>query len=68
MKADEGIVISGRSLGEVNVQLILEKLGGGGHLAIAGAQLPEVENLDEGKAILVDAIDTYFSEKESDKE
>lgn len=68
LKADEGIVISGRSLGEVNVQLILEKLGGGGHLAIAGAQLPEVENLDEGKAILVDAIDTYFSEKESDKE
>jgi len=33
------VVISGRSLGEINVQMILEKLGGGGHLSIAGAQL-----------------------------
>ena len=32
-------VISGRSLGEVNVQTILEKLGGGGHLTMAGAQI-----------------------------
>jgi len=31
--------ISGRSLGDVNVQIILEKLGGGGHLSVAGAQL-----------------------------
>ena len=35
----EFITISGRSFGDVNVQLILEKLGGGGHLTIAGAQL-----------------------------
>lgn len=36
----EGItVISGRSLGEINVQTILEKLGGGGHLTTAGAQV-----------------------------
>lgn len=36
----EGItVISGRSLGEVNVQTVLEKLGGGGHLTTAGAQV-----------------------------
>ena len=32
-------MISGRSMGQVNVQMILEKLGGGGHLTIAGAQL-----------------------------
>lgn len=32
-------VISGRSLGEVNVQVIMEKLGGGGHLTTAGAQV-----------------------------
>ena len=33
--------ISGRSLGGINVQLILEKLGGGGHMTIAGAQLKD---------------------------
>lgn len=39
-KNKEGItVISGRSLGDVNVQTILEKLGGGGHLTTAGAQV-----------------------------
>ena len=32
-------VISGRSLGELNVQTILEKMGGGGHLTTAGAQV-----------------------------
>ncbi|MDD7511505.1 MAG: DHH family phosphoesterase [Peptostreptococcaceae bacterium] len=34
-------VISARSLGEVNVQVIMEKLGGGGHLTTAGAQVSE---------------------------
>ena len=33
------ISISGRSFGDVNVQVILEKLGGGGHISIAGAQI-----------------------------
>jgi cyclic-di-AMP phosphodiesterase len=33
------IFISGRSLGDINVQVILEKLGGGGHMTVAGAQL-----------------------------
>ena len=32
-------VISARSLGEINVQVIMEKLGGGGHLTTAGAQV-----------------------------
>ncbi len=31
--------VSGRSLGRVNVQLVLERIGGGGHLTMAGAQL-----------------------------
>ena len=40
LAAVEGrIIISGRSLDSVNVQVILEKLGGGGHITIAGAQL-----------------------------
>jgi len=39
-RADDGtVIVSGRSLGEVNVQVILEKLGGGGHMMTAGAQL-----------------------------
>ena len=38
--AEDGdrVIISGRSLGVVNVQLILERMGGGGHATIAGAQ------------------------------
>ncbi|MGN0317221.1 MAG: DHH family phosphoesterase [Lachnospira sp.] len=38
---DEKIFISARSIDEVNVQLVMEKLGGGGHMTIAGAQLTE---------------------------
>jgi len=34
---NSGVAISGRSLGDVNVQVILEKLGGGGHMTVAGA-------------------------------
>ena len=35
------IYISARSIDEVNVQLIMEKLGGGGHMSVAGAQLTD---------------------------
>lgn len=56
---DQGqTVVSARSLGEVNVQLIMEKLGGGGHLNTAGAQLtisPE-ETLEKIKEILPDFL------------
>ena len=38
-ETDEMVAISGRSYGQINVQVILEKLGGGGHLTMAGAQL-----------------------------
>lgn len=55
---DRRIVISGRSLGDVNVQMILEKLGGGGSMTIAGAQVPEV-TLDEAVEKLKKAIDEY---------
>ena len=55
------IVISGRSLGGINVQLILEKLGGGGHLAVAGAQLKGV-TIDEAINRLTKAIQEYLKE------
>ena len=37
---NDTIYISARAIDEVNVQVIMEKLGGGGHLNIAGAQFP----------------------------
>ena len=48
--------ISARSLGEINVQLIMEELGGGGHLSMAGAQLKDV-NLEMAQEKLIDAIE-----------
>lgn len=55
------IYVSGRSIGDVNVQLILEKLGGGGHITVAGAQL-EGMNLEEAKQELIIRINEYFTE------
>ncbi len=53
------VVISGRSLGEINVQMILEKLGGGGHMTVAGAQIENV-TIQEAKERLKDAIYEYI--------
>lgn len=55
------IYISARSIDEVNVQIIMERLGGGGHMTIAGAQLKEV-NPDEAKIILQRTIDKMIQE------
>ena len=57
------ICISGRSIGDINVQMILEKLGGGGHITLAGAQL-ENKTIEEAKQELIEKIEEYFSEKE----
>ena len=53
------IHISARSNGSVNVQLILEKLNGGGHFNIAGAQVPG-KNMRETLEKLKAAIDEYL--------
>lgn len=55
------IWISGRSLGDINVQVILEKLGGGGHLTVAGAQLQGV-SIGEAKERLKKAVIGYMEE------
>ena len=60
-ETDDMVSISGRSYGQINVQLILEKLGGGGHLTMAGAQLYGVDT-DEAKKRLNEAIDEYERE------
>lgn len=62
-KRSDHILISGRSLGDVNVQIVLEKLGGGGHLTIAGAQLKGID-MEEAKERLEDALREYLEEGE----
>ena len=57
------VCISGRSIGDINVQIILEKLGGGGHITLAGAQV-EGMTIEETKQELINRINEYFSEIE----
>ena len=56
---DGKIIVSARSFGEINVQVITEKLGGGGHMTIAGVQFDD-KTLDEVEKLLKDAIDEYL--------
>ena len=60
----EKITISGRSIGDINVQLILEKMGGGGHITLAGAQLTG-KTLQEAKQVVIEKINEYFEEEEN---
>ena len=60
-KMGEKVCISGRSIGDINVQMILEKLGGGGHITLAGAQV-EGMNVQEVKQELIKCINEYFLE------
>ncbi|WP_242944206.1 DHH family phosphoesterase [Lutispora thermophila] len=57
------IYISGRSLGDINVQVVLEKLGGGGHLTVAGAQLSGI-SIEEAINMIKNAVDEYLKEGE----
>lgn len=64
VKIEGDVSISGRSLGSVNVQLILESLGGGGHMTMAGAKLDNT-TIEEAAGKLHEAIDKYLMEGES---
>ncbi len=55
------IYISARSFDEVNVQVILERLGGGGHMNIAGAQL-EGCSLEEAEKVVKETLDKMIEE------
>ena len=57
----ERVIISGRSMGDVNVQVILEELGGGGNASAAGGQIPG--EIDDMTRRLLTAIDRYFEEE-----
>ena len=61
-KMGDKICISGRSIGDINVQVILEKLGGGGHITLAGAQIEGLD-IEEAKTELINRINEYFSEQ-----
>ena len=53
--------ISARSDGSINVQLILERIGGGGHFDVAGAAIAD-SSLEDAEALLISTIDAYFDE------
>ena len=57
-KTGSTVNISARSLGAINVQVIMEKLGGGGHQTMAAAQ-PENVSIEEAHKMLIKAIDEY---------
>jgi c-di-AMP phosphodiesterase-like protein len=54
-----GVNISARSTGETNVQMLMEQLGGGGHLTVAGAQLKGTD-LDSAMEILIKLIEDNY--------
>ncbi|MDF2878525.1 MAG: phosphoesterase [Clostridia bacterium] len=60
---EDYVMISARSLHDMNVQRIMELLGGGGHLSVAGAQLKGMTPM-EAKKQLRQAVDKYFEEGE----
>ena len=56
------IYVSARSIDEVNVQVMMEKLGGGGHFTVSGAQLKDC-SAEEAKERVRSAIDEYLKEE-----
>lgn len=63
VKIGDEVFVSGRSLGKINVQLILETLGGGGHMTMAGTKFTSLK-LEEVVVKLNEAIDEYLREGE----
>ena len=62
-KIGNNISISARSFGEINVQMLMEKLGGGGHQSISATQIPDV-TIEEAINMLKEVIDEYVKEEE----
>lgn len=55
------IFVSARSIDEINVQIIMERLGGGGHLNVAGAQLVDC-TIESAKRIIKDTLEEMLRE------
>ena len=63
----ERVILSARSIGSTNVQVIVEALGGGGNAAAAGAQIPG-RTVDEVKRELTAVLDSYFEDSKEKTE
>ena len=59
-RSGKTVNVSARSYGEINVQLVMETLGGGGHQTMSASQL-DITDMATGLDILKSAIDEYFS-------
>ena len=59
---NDTVFISARSLGQINVHVLMEKLGGGGHIDIAGAQLKNV-TLNQAYKQVHQIIEEYLEEE-----
>lgn len=66
LREDETIGISARSLGKVNVQIIMEQLNGGGHLTNAATRM-EGKSIDEAYAELTEVIDTFLNNRSEEE-
>lgn len=62
---NDRVIISARSIGDANVQIILEELGGGGNPSVAGAQIPN-SDVKEVLDKLIVAIDHYYESKQGE--
>ena len=62
-KKGNKVFISARSLGKINVHILMEKLGGGGHIDMAGAQLKDI-SLQTACSMVQDIIDTCLKEED----
>lgn len=64
--SEEGVGVSARSQGDINVQLIMEQLGGGGHQTVAGAQVKDT-TIEKIKPQVIDLINKYIEESDEDE-
>ena len=62
-EAADCVNISARSLGQINVQVIMERLGGGGHLNVAGAQV-DGSTIEEVERSIMDILDKMIKKGE----
>ena len=63
MQLEDEVTLSARSIGNINVQVIMEKLGGGGHQTMAGAQFKDA-TAAEVRTRLLEVISEHFEETE----
>ncbi len=60
---DNGLCISARSDGSVNVQVVMEALGGGGHLTVAGCQLGKDGNRESAEKVIITKVRKQVEEE-----